>query len=282
MPTTTLTLHEVAAELNVHYMTVYRSVRMGRLRAHRDGGEWRVTRADLGEFLAERERARMQDAAVPRAKHGGRAKARWAERLEARLVAGDESAAQGVIDDALASGHDLFSLYAEVVSPAMRSIGERWSRGELAIHEEHRASNIVARLMGRTSPRFAHRGTSRGTIVIGAPAGEHHSLMITMVADLLRCGGFVVSDIGADVPAESFARAVTGVDDLVAVCVGVTVADALDNARASIAAVRGVTNAPCFVGGAAVVSDELAAELGADARIDDVRALIERLRRRAK
>jgi methanogenic corrinoid protein MtbC1 len=103
-----------------------------------------------------------------------------------------------------------------------------------------------------------------------------------MVADLLRCGGFSVSDIGADVPAESFARAVTGVDDLVAVCVGVTVADALDNARASIAAVRAVTNAPCIVGGAAVVSDELAAELGADARIDDVRALIERLQRRAK
>ena len=93
MPTTTLTLHEVAAELNVHYMTVYRSVRMGRLRAHRDGGEWRVTRADLGEYLAERERATVPDGAVPRAKHGGRAKARWAERLEARLVAGDTTSA---------------------------------------------------------------------------------------------------------------------------------------------------------------------------------------------
>lgn len=279
MPTTTLTLHEVAAELKVHYMTVYRSVRMGRLRAHRDGGEWRVTRADLGAFLAERERGARSDAA-PRAKRGGRAKARWAERLEARLVAGDEVGSQGVIDDALASGHDLFSLYGDVVSPAMRSIGARWARGELAIHEEHRASNIVARLMGRTSPRFAPRGASRGVIVIGGPSGEHHSLMLTMVADLLRCGGFTVSDIGADVPAESFARAVAGVSDIVAVCVGVTVVDALANAKDAIAAVRSATGVPCFVGGAAITSDEVATSLGADARIDDVRLLIERLSRR--
>lgn len=277
MPTTTLTLHEVAAELNVHYMTVYRSVRMGRLRAHRDGGEWRVTRADLGEFLAERDKA--PGGTTTRAKRGSRAKAPWAERLEVRLVAGDEAGSQGVIDDALASGHDLFSLYTEVVSPAMRSIGERWARGELAIHEEHRASNIVARLMGRTSPRFAHRGASRGSIVIGAPSGEHHSLMLTMVADLLRCGGFTVSDIGADVPADAFARAVAGIDDLVAVCVGVTVPDALVTARAAIAAVRSLTSVPCFAGGAAIVSDDVAVELGADARINDVRELIERLQR---
>lgn len=279
MPTTTLTLHEVAAALNVHYMTVYRSVRMGRLRAHRDGSEWRVTRADLGEYLAERERPVGAKSAL-RAKHGGRKKADWAQRLEDRLVAGDEAGSQGVVDDALASGHDLFSLYSEVVAPAMHSIGERWAQGKLVIHEEHRASNIVARLMGRTSPRFVHRGVQRGTIVIGAPSGEHHGLMITMVADLLRSAGYAVSDIGADVPAESFARALADAPDLVAVCVGVTYADALPAARDVIAAVRRVTGSdvPCFVGGAAVASDAQAADLGADARIVDVRELIARLR----
>ena len=43
----TLSLHEAAAELGVHYMTAYRYVRLGMLPAHREGRSWRVLRTDL-------------------------------------------------------------------------------------------------------------------------------------------------------------------------------------------------------------------------------------------
>ena len=141
---------------------------------------------------------------------------------------------------------------------------------------EHRASTIVARLFARVSARFAHRGPSRGTIVIGGPSGERHGLALTMVADLLRSRGWNVSDIGPDMPAESFATAVQNIDQLRAVCVGVTLRESLPAAKSVIAAVNRVvpTDVMVYVGGAAVTSDADAQQLGADTWAKDPRTLV--------
>jgi excisionase family DNA binding protein len=268
-----VSLHEAARRLKVHYMTAYRYVRSGRLPAHQTGGEWQVLVSDVVAFTAAR---KQRTSPSTTAKRGNRAAADWVGRFETCLVAGDEVGAEHLLDDALASGHDLFSLYLEVVSPALVAIGERWQRGELQIHEEHRASNIVLRLFARVSARFAHRGPSRGTVVIGGPTGERHGLAITMVSDLLRSRGWNVSDIGTDVPAAAFAHAVDGVDQLRAVCIGVTLRESLATARESIAAVKAVipSDVKVFAGGAAVVSDAAAMSLGADAWARDPRALL--------
>jgi len=270
-----VTLHEAARRLKVHYMTVYRYVRSGRLPARQEDGEWKVLVSDIQAFAAARKQ-RPTRSGTGKAKHGSRPAADWSGRFEQCLVAGDESGAENLLDDALASGHDLFSLYLEVVSPALVAIGERWHRGELQIHEEHRASTIVARLFARVSGRFAHRGPSRGTVVIGGPSGERHALGLTMVADLLRSRGWNVSDIGTDVPAASFATAVRNVDQLRAVCIGVTLRESLDQARKSITAIKAELpdDVKIFAGGAAIDSDATARGLGADAWARDPRMLL--------
>ena len=272
-PGTSVSLQEAARRLKVHYMTVYRYVRSGRLPARQVNGEWRVALADVREFSSSRN---ARSAPVGRVGRGRRATADWAGRFEHCLVAGDEAGAQRLLDDALVSGHDLFSLYLEVVAPALVAIGVRWQRGELQIHEEHRASNIVARLFARVSARFAHRGPSLGTIVIGGPSGERHGLALTMVADLLRSRGWNVSDIGTDVPATSFAAAVRGVDQLRAVCIGVTLEESTAHAREAILAVRGAVpvGVTVVVGGAAIRDEASARNLGADAWASDPRALV--------
>ena len=263
----TVSLDQAAKRLGVHYMTVYRYVRLGQLPAERRDGIWHVLVSDLDHFVGAKKK---------RAKRGSRPAADWPARLEQRLLDGDEAGAAKLLDDALAGGHDLFSLYLEVVSPSMVSIGERWAAGKLHIHEEHRASVIVGRLMARVSARFAHRGPSRGTVVIGGPSGEHHGLSLTMVADLLRSKGWNVSDIGTNVPAESFATAVKGVDQLRAVCVGVTLSQSLPAARDVIREVRKVLpdGVAVYLGGAGVDSDDTATQLGADVWARDPRSLI--------
>ena len=275
---TTLSLNEVAKRLNVHYMTVYRYVRSGRLAARQQDGEWQVLTSDVRAFAATRTAAKRSPGSkrVVRAKRGARAAADWAGRFEACLLAGDEVGAEQLLDDALNSGHDLFSLYLDVVSPALVAIGASWAGGNLHIHEEHRASTIVARLFARVSARFAHRGPSRGTIVIGGPSGERHGLALTMVADLLRSRGWNVSDIGPDMPAESFATAVQNIDQLRAVCVGVTLRESLPAAKSVIAAVNRVVpnDVTIYVGGAAVTSDADARQLGADTWAKDPRTLV--------
>lgn len=252
--TTEVTLQEAAEFLGVHYMTAYRYVRLGTLPASKSGNIWRVLRSDLDAF---RSNTPVTGTARPPAP--------WAERLESRLIAGDGGGAWGVIEAALSSGGDPRTIYLDVISPAMVSIGDRWAAGELDIAVEHRASGVANRLVGRLGPRFMRRGRTLGTVLVGAPVGERHALPISMVADLIRLEGFEVSDLGADTPPASFARAAASLDRLVAVGISVTSALNLASARETISLLQSeIGNVPIMVGGAAITSDEMRLDMGAD------------------
>ena len=260
-----LTLQEAADALGVHYMTAYRYVRLGLLAAVKSGGTWRVSPADLDEF---RDGGPMS----PQHEGGSRRRAPWAERLEARLLAGDARGAWGVVEAALAAGAELEEIYLDVLAPAMAAIGARWERGELDVSMEHRATGIAMRLIGRLGPRFVRRGRTRGAVILGAPAGERHALPVALLSDLLRQHGWEVSDLGADVPDESFVHAVRNTPDVVAVGVSVTTDEGLVSATSAFAALRAATShVALVVGGRAVTSQEAGLALGADRVVLDAR-----------
>ncbi len=76
--------------------------------------------------------------------------------------------------------------------------------------EEYLATATAARLVARLGARFRRPGRSRGTVVFGAALGEHHTLAISVVADLVRLEGFSCLELGANVPPEAFAGAAAG------------------------------------------------------------------------
>lgn len=169
------------------------------------------------------------------------------------------------MEEAMASGSDPTFIYAEMLMPSLRIIGEEWETGTRSIGEEHRASEVASRLIGRMSPRFARRGPSRGTIVLGMVPGELHCFAAAVLSDFLRIAGFEPINLGANTPSDSFVEVARRADRLQAVMVGAT------NSR-SDEAVRGVVQAlkrseltiPILVGGRAIVGDEHALHLGAD------------------
>lgn len=267
-----LTLHEAAALLGVHYMTAYRYVRLGQLPAEKLGGVWRVSRDEV-----ERLRDGVSETPLPPG-GDGRRRAPWAARIEARLLAGDARGAWGVIEAAVTAGTELDGVYLDVLGPAMSSIGDRWERGEIDVSVEHRASAIAMRLVGRLGPRFVRPGRTRGVVLLGAPAGEHHALPVALAADLVRQHGWEVSDIGADVPESSFVHAALTTPDVVAVGVSVTVDENLPAARSVLAALRDATSGVLLVvGGRAVRSDAEAVALGADLASSNVARFVEEL-----
>jgi excisionase family DNA binding protein len=266
VPDPDLTLQGAAEVLGVHYMTAYRYVRLGLLAATKSGGTWHVAQSDVDVF-------RAGGTAGPSTSGGGRRRAPWSERFEARLLAGDARGAWGVVEAALASGADLESIYVDVIGPAMSSIGDRWERNEIDISLEHRASGIAMRLIGRLGPRFVRRGRTRGAVIIGAPAGERHALPVAMVADLTRQQGWDVSDLGADVPDSSFLHAALATPDLAAIGVSVSGDEHLEAARSALAVLRaGTTDVLLVVGGRAVRDEAHGLRLGADAVATDVKS----------
>ncbi|WP_420450835.1 cobalamin-dependent protein [Ilumatobacter sp.] len=208
----TYTLREAADVLGVHYMTVYRYVRLGLLDASKAGTTWQVT-----DVALERFRAGTGSGPVRRGDH-----APWAERLEGRLVEGDGTGAWRVVEAAMASGTDVRAVYLEMLAPSMVSIGERWAAGEFDISIEHQATVIVTRIIGRLGPRFSRRGRSCGGLVVGSPVGEYHGLPTAILADLMREQGWEVNDLGPNTPASSFLHAARRMSDLRAVGISVT------------------------------------------------------------
>jgi excisionase family DNA binding protein len=255
----TLTLHEAAELLGLHYMTVYRYVRTGRLDGSKDGAEWRVRTADV-------ERLRRSPAAARGRKPSGRrgSAKRYRRRLEDRLVAGDEPGAWALIEGAMASGVEPEEIYLELLVPTLEAIGDGWERGTYSVAQEHQASAVVLRLLGRLSPRFTRRGRKRGSLVLGAPPGDEHGIPVAILTDLLRARGFRVHDLGDNTPAESFAEAAVAADGLVAVGIGATTRGNDRNVRATTRALRRSVDVPILVGGSAVVDADHSRKLGGD------------------
>ena len=248
-----LTLHQVAEELGVHYMTAYRYVRLGILPARREGREWRVRRADL--------EARGQSPTTPSSDD----RAPWDRRLAARLIEGDEAGAWWVLESALAAGASPEEVLVQVLTPAMRSVGDRWESGDIGVDREHTASAIAHRLVGRLGGRFSRRGVTRGVVVLGSTPEELHALPLAIAAEVIRQAGFHVIDLGSRLPIDAFVAAAKRAPMLVAVGVGATTAGQDDALRATIAALRDAVDVPIVIGGAAVASRQDALELGADA-----------------
>lgn len=263
-----VTLQEAADLLGVHYMTAYRYVRTGRLPGTQVGTHWQVRRADLDKLAA----------AAPAGRRGAtrrRSSKDYVERLTAQLVQGDEAEAWRLVERALATAYSPEDLYLDVLGPAMRRVGDEWAAGRLDVAGEHRATVVMYRLVGRLGPLFVRRGTSRGTVLLGAPAGDPHGLPSAFVADPLRGRGFAVVDLGANNPMSSWADTITKTQRLVGV--GVVVSGQVGDAivAETLATIKLHYDGPVVLGGIVIRDDEHAAALGALHWTPSARAAVE-------
>ncbi|MEP7379279.1 MAG: cobalamin-dependent protein [Chloroflexota bacterium] len=270
-----LTLSEAAERLGVHYMTVYRHVRLGLLPAHKVGGTWRVNAADLT----------AAPTGAPTAPTAGR-RAPWASRLRQRLLAGDAAGSWQLVESAMASGFSPEEVYVVMLAPALHAIGAAWERGDVRVDEEHLASAVAIAIVGRMGARPRRRGRHRGVVVVATAVGDRHGIGVSMVADTLARAGYEVLNLGTDTPPESLAAVIAGRDDVRAVLVSVVNSACLGGAAQLIAAARQHSaELPIIAGGFAIQDQAAAHDLGADGWTADLRqisALIEELSARVR
>jgi methanogenic corrinoid protein MtbC1 len=125
---------------------------------------------------------------------------------------------------------------------------------------------VVMRLVGRLGPLCRPPGRRRATVILGAPSGELHGLPAHLFADVLRCSGYEVRDLGADTPAAAFLDALADVGDRAVAAVSVTTDAACADAAVLISALAVERRSlVLIVGGRAIVDDAHARALGADA-----------------
>jgi excisionase family DNA binding protein len=248
----TMTIQEVADSLGVHYMTAYRYVRQGRLPATRLGAEWRIQSSDVNALRTKSRRGTARTGADR-------------EALERRMLAGDSPGAWWLLQSHLGGGLDPSGVLTEMIAPALHSIGERWTRGEVSVAAEHRATSVAQRIIGHLGLQFGRRGKDRGTVALAAPSGDLHLLPVAIAADLLRWRGFEVVELGGNAPADAIGDAVAQEPRLLAVGIVSTVSGHENEVALSASSVRAaVPGIPIFIGGGAVSSEPQARAMGAD------------------
>jgi methanogenic corrinoid protein MtbC1 len=127
--------------------------------------------------------------------------------LVGRVVALDEEGALRTVEARVAAGDDPLAILADC-QRGMRGVGENYESGKYFISGLIMAGEIFRETMEILGPRLAgepSRGEA-GTVLLCTVQGDIHDIGKNIVDMLLRSYGFMVHDLGVDVPAAEVAR----------------------------------------------------------------------------
>jgi DNA-binding transcriptional MerR regulator len=199
----------------------------GGLRLYSPADERRVRamQAGIRSGLSAAEAARMalaSSAPVVDSRPSGTGAAQLASALDAM----DAERAHAALDRLLAT-FTLETVLADVVIPYLHELGERWSRGEVSVAQEHFASNLVrGRLVA------VARGWEAGggpLALLACAPGELHDLSLIAFGLALRGRGWRIAYLGADTPVASVADAADALRPALAVISAVSTERFEDN-----------------------------------------------------
>lgn len=142
-----------------------------------------------------------------------------AERLYPALVAFDAEAANQAIDLAMSLyGYEM--TFHRILAPLLVRIGNDWESGNLAVAQEHFASQLI---LQRFMQVFRSLPVDPGMpcAVAFCPPGEHHQLGLLLFSLYLRKRGVDVIYLGPDTPYEGLGRLIE-MKDVRAAAISVT------------------------------------------------------------
>ena len=206
------------------------------------------------------------------------------DRYLAALRRGSRRDALAVVDDALAAGIPVRTLYLDVFQPAMHEIGRLWQENQITVADEHLATAITQLAMSRLYEQLFGDRVDAGPLLVAACAEhERHELGLRMICDLLELEGWDTVFLGASVPVEDLVAMVRERrPEVVALSAAIT--PHLSRVREAVDAIRAALpeGGPVIaIGGRAFAADPALAErMGADLTAKDAVEVAERLKER--
>ena len=152
--------------------------------------------------------------------------------------------------------------FLEVDAPAlMRRVGDDWAAGRMSIAQEHLASTVVLTVLF-DAIRALPTASSAPRLLVATLSQERHGVGAALAAGVAALEGWMVIQLGVDVPAVDVATAAAATGAR-AVALSIVYDDDRAHVLRELAGIRRATNAtvPIIVGGATAVS--LSANLAA-------------------
>lgn len=121
------------------------------------------------------------------------------EVLKNAVLKGDRKSVTEIINKAVEEKADINQLLDSAMIPAMREIGDRFSRNEAYVPELLIAARAMQAGLTIIEPLIADSGrTAPATVVIGTVKGDLHDIGKNLVAIMLKGAGYNVIDVGVN------------------------------------------------------------------------------------
>jgi len=129
------------------------------------------------------------------------------KKIVEAVLLGDVEKTKTLTQEMLKKGISPHDLIEKGLMEGMNLAGDRFEKREYFLPDLLVAAEAVKGASEIIRP-FLKGEKGRGTVVIGTVSGDIHDLGKNLVASTLEASGFRVIDLGVDVPAERFVRAV--------------------------------------------------------------------------
>ena len=201
------------------------------------------------------------------------------DELYDAIVFGEKDTVIKIVQQAVDNAEDIVTLLNETMIPALREVGDQFSRGEVFVPEMLVSARAMQSGVDIIDPLLAQSGHQPvAKVCIGSVKGDLHDIGKNLVIMMLKGSGFAVEDLGVDCRIEAFEAAVERGAEVV--CLSALLSTTRGEMQPVVEHFKDRDEVKVVVGGA-VISQEFADQIGADGfgldASDAVRAVRESL-----
>lgn len=176
-----------------------------------------------------------------------------------------------VVSEALEKGVKSDDILDSMIT-AMDEVGEKFQNNDIYVPEMLTAAKTMEKGVTILKPKFISKTDLKsGKVIIGSVSGDLHDIGKNLVSIMMQASGLEVIDLGIDVPAEEFVKALKDNPDCKIVALSALLTYTLESMREIVEVIRKTKRGKevtIMVGGAPVTRS-FAKEIGADIYTED-------------
>jgi methanogenic corrinoid protein MtbC1 len=192
------------------------------------------------------------------------------EEVKAMVEEGEPKLVPSLVQEALDEGSPAETVLQALID-TMAVVGDKFSSGEIYIPEMLMAAKAMSKGVDALKPFLAGGSTSSlGTCIIGTVEGDLHDIGKKLVAMMIESAGFNIVDLGVDVPAAKWLKAIEENQNTTLVACSGLLTTTMPAMRETVQAIKGSgpSGLKVIVGGAPV-TQKFADAIGADGFSED-------------
>ena len=207
-----LTPKQVATSLGVSESSLKRWCDRGVIASERTpGGHRRIPIGEVIRFLRDQNRPLADPGSLGLPTDSGmpvRSVDGSIEALNHSLMQGDLEQSRRVVIGLYLDGNSVERICTKLFVPLLHDIGDSWECGNLEVYQEHRACEILGRLLYEIRTLLPAPAATAPTAFGGSLSGDHYWLASLMVELILTESGLRAQTLGSSLPMETLTQAV--------------------------------------------------------------------------